>query len=245
MQSNLGDNLNLHMNTTDILAPEVQGREYERLSKLPQSIKYTRFPSALLHRALYYELSRRLSLWQTLLEVFYYEPLFKSRCEVVGRNFELMGGIPLLMGAIRIRIGDNVKISGITTFVGSKMADDPVLEIGSGSVIGDETGIYTGRGVHIGAGVFIAGRALIVGDDGHPLDAVARSQNAPASPEDIKEVWIEDGAWIGDGAVILKGVRIGRGAVVQPQAVVTKSVPPYTIVLGNPAQVIQNLGKQT
>jgi acetyltransferase-like isoleucine patch superfamily enzyme len=207
----------------------------------PPCCKTQHLRRAVLCRALYHERYSRLSLLRTFLESFYYEPLFKSRCDAVGKNFRLIAGIPLLMGTIRIRIGDSVTISGITTFVGSKMVDDPVLEIGSGSVIGHETGIYTGKGVHIGRGVFIAGRALIVADDGHPLDAGARSHNAPPHPEDIKEVWIEDGAWIGDGAVILKGVRIGRGVVVKPQAVVTKSVPPYTVVAGNPAQVIENL----
>jgi acetyltransferase-like isoleucine patch superfamily enzyme len=67
---------------------------------------------------------------------------------------------------------------------------------------------------------------------------MARQKNAPARPEDIKEVWIEDGARIGEGAVILKGVRVGQGAVVEPHAVVTKSVPPHSVVAGNPARVL-------
>jgi acetyltransferase-like isoleucine patch superfamily enzyme len=216
---------------------------YQRAYQLPRC-NAEHLDRGVRYRAPSYERLGHLSIWRTLLQVFYYEPLFKTRCEVVGKNLELVDGIPLLMGAIRIRIGDHVTISGITTFVGSKMADDPVLEIGSGTVIGRETSIYTGRGVHIGAEVFIAGRTVIAGDDGHPLDPVARSQNAPARPEDIKEVWIEDGAWIGDGAVILKGVRIGRGAVVQPQAVVTKSVPPHSIVMGNPAHVMEIYGSK-
>lgn len=45
--------------------------------------------------------------------------------------------------------------------------------------------------------------------------------------------------WIGDGAVIMPGVRIGHGAVVAAYSVVTKDVPPYAIVGGNPARVIR------
>jgi galactoside O-acetyltransferase len=49
------------------------------------------------------------------------------------------------------------------------------------------------------------------------------------------------GAWIGAYAIILKGVRIGVGAVVGAGAVVTKDVPDYTIVAGNPARVVATI----
>ena len=52
---------------------------------------------------------------------------------------------------------------------------------------------------------------------------------------------IEDNVWIGEYATILKGVTIGKGAVVASHAVVTKDVPPYTIVAGNPARVVKEL----
>ena len=51
---------------------------------------------------------------------------------------------------------------------------------------------------------------------------------------------IEDDVWIGANAVILPGVKVGRGAVVGAGAVVTKSVPPYAIVVGNPARVVKS-----
>lgn len=54
-------------------------------------------------------------------------------------------------------------------------------------------------------------------------------------------VVIEDGAWIGEGACILPGVRIGRHAIVGANAVVTRDVPPYTIVGGVPARAIKTL----
>ena len=68
-----------------------------------------------------------------------------------------------------------------------------------------------------------------------------RLRNEPPPLEDVKSVWIEDGAWIGDNATILKGVRVGRGAVVATHAVVTKDVPPHTVVAGNPARVVKEL----
>lgn len=51
---------------------------------------------------------------------------------------------------------------------------------------------------------------------------------------------IEDGAWLGQGCAILKG--IGKRAVVGANAVVTKDVPPFSIVGGIPARVIRKMG---
>lgn len=50
---------------------------------------------------------------------------------------------------------------------------------------------------------------------------------------------VEDEAWIGYGATVLSGVTIGKGAIVGAQAVVTKDVPPYAIVAGNPARFVK------
>jgi acetyltransferase-like isoleucine patch superfamily enzyme len=58
-------------------------------------------------------------------------------------------------------------------------------------------------------------------------------------PEDDRDVVIEDDVWIGTRAIILHGVNIGRGSIVGAGAIVTKSVPPYSIVAGNPAEVIR------
>jgi acetyltransferase-like isoleucine patch superfamily enzyme len=58
-------------------------------------------------------------------------------------------------------------------------------------------------------------------------------------PENDQGVTIHDDVWIGTRAVILKGVEIGRGSVVAANAVVSKSVPPYSIVAGIPAKTIK------
>ncbi|RFA25156.1 hypothetical protein CAI21_19880 [Alkalilimnicola ehrlichii] len=58
---------------------------------------------------------------------------------------------------------------------------------------------------------------------------------------DVAPVIIEDDVWIGNNCIVLKGVRIGRGAIVGAGAVVTKDVPAYCIVGGNPARVLKRL----
>ena len=54
-----------------------------------------------------------------------------------------------------------------------------------------------------------------------------------------KDIVVEDDVWIGTRAIILKGVTIHKGAIVGAGAVVTKDVPPYSIVAGNPAKIVK------
>jgi acetyltransferase-like isoleucine patch superfamily enzyme len=61
----------------------------------------------------------------------------------------------------------------------------------------------------------------------------------------VREIVVEDGAWIGGGVVITAGVRIGKNAVVGAGSVVTKDVPPYSVVVGNPARVVKQYNFDT
>lgn len=56
-------------------------------------------------------------------------------------------------------------------------------------------------------------------------------------------VVVENGAWLGEGCVILKGVKVGERAVVGANAVVTKDVPPFTVVGGVPARIIRKINE--
>jgi acetyltransferase-like isoleucine patch superfamily enzyme len=56
-----------------------------------------------------------------------------------------------------------------------------------------------------------------------------------------KPIKICSNAWIGMNCIILKGVTIGRGAIVGAGSVVTKDVPPWTVVAGNPAKAVKHL----
>jgi acetyltransferase-like isoleucine patch superfamily enzyme len=55
----------------------------------------------------------------------------------------------------------------------------------------------------------------------------------------VRPIVVEDGVWIGAGAVITAGVRIGKNSVVGAGSVVTKDVPPFTVVVGNPAKIVK------
>ena len=88
--------------------------------------------------------------------------------------------------------------------------------------------------VHIGHEVMI-GPSVQIYTAVHPLDAATRVKRL----ETAEKVVIEDNVWIGGGAIILPGVVIGRDAVVGAGAVVTREVLPNSVVVGNPARIIE------
>lgn len=70
-------------------------------------------------------------------------------------------------------------------------------------------------------------------------------KNAGQEAQSKGDIVVHDDVWIGFRAVILSGVEIGQGAVIAAGAVVTKDVPPYSIVGGNPARVIKSRFQQS
>jgi maltose O-acetyltransferase len=61
--------------------------------------------------------------------------------------------------------------------------------------------------------------------------------------DEEKPVKIEDDVWLCERAIILPGVTIGKGSIVGAGAVVSKDVPPFSVVVGNPALVIKTRGE--
>lgn len=171
---------------------------------------------------------------------FWYEPLFRSQCEEVGERF-FMEQLPYLTGRGLIFIGDGVRLSGKPSIgFSNRLEQRPVLKIGDGTFIGHGASFSVAESVTVGRHTLIAGGVAIRDFDGHPLDAQQR-RTMPTPAEGIAPVMIGDDVWIGSGATILKGVTIGDRSVVATQAVVTKDVPPDTVVAGNPARAIKSL----
>lgn len=104
------------------------------------------------------------------------------------------------------------------------------LVIGEYTHINNGTFIDARGGVNIGNNVSISFNVSIV-SGGH-------SVNSPVFAGEHLPVLIQDYAWIGVNATILKGVIIGEGSVVAAGSVVTKDIPPYSIVGGVPAKII-------
>ncbi len=90
-------------------------------------------------------------------------------------------------------------------------------------------------GIDIGDDVMIGPNVQLL-SSGHPLDPATRRRSITTAP-----IRIGRGVWIAAGAIVLQGVMVGDDAVVAAGAVVTKDVPPRTLVAGVPARVIREL----
>lgn len=176
-----------------------------------------------------------------LLRFLWYEPLFRSQCESVGTHFQ-MEQLPYLLGSGQIHIGNEVRLSGKSSIAfSSKHVKTPRLSIGNATFIGHNCAFTVGRRIMIGNHVLIAGGVRISDLDGHPIDPIDRRDGLTTPSNCVKEVVIGDDVWIGHGAMIMKGVRIGDRAIIAARSVVTKDVPPDTIVAGNPAKVVKTI----
>lgn len=109
------------------------------------------------------------------------------------------------------------------------------LEIGDYSGIGVEANIY-GKTI-IGNDVMM-GPWCVIYTENHNFSDTERPMRLQGMSEE-KPVIIKDDVWIGGRVTILPGVTIGQGAVVGACSVVTRDVPPYAVVAGNPARVVK------
>ncbi len=105
------------------------------------------------------------------------------------------------------------------------------LFIGEGTEIGDRTIINVSRKIHIGARCSISWDCDISDTDFHQI-FLANGR----APVNFAPVVIEDDVWVGSHCLIGKGVTIGHHSVIGAGSVLRKSVPPYSLVAGNPAR---------
>lgn len=134
----------------------------------------------------------------------------------------------------RVTIGKNAIIRP-TNIYGSAIGEG--LKIGNNSSIGPYSYIGCSGYIEIGDNVMMSPRVSIYAENhlfDHP-DLTIKEQGVKR--EFVK---IEDDCWIAANTVILAGVTIGRGSVIAAGSVVTKDIPPYSVVGGVPAKVIKN-----
>lgn len=108
-----------------------------------------------------------------------------------------------------------------------------------------EIGDYSGIGMHSYIGTVKIGHDVMIGEE---LIAISRnhafgSRELPMRLQGFQQdrpITIEDDVWIGTRVTLLPGVNIGRGAIIGAGSVVTKNVPPFTVVAGNPARPVKS-----
>lgn len=223
-----------------------EGPFWSRLKSLAQTVLHFHVPVAGAAKpvcgALYCVHAASREAIGFALRLFWFEPLFRSQCEQVGDRF-YMERMPYLLGKGAIRLGEGVRLSGKPSILfGNRFCDRPELIIGDHTFIGHECTFRIAESVRIGRHCLLAGGVIIGDCDGHPLDAARRRVGEPTPFDQIRKVTIEDDVWIGGRATILKGVTIGSRSIVAAGAIVTKSVPPDSIVAGNPARIVRRLG---
>lgn len=135
------------------------------------------------------------------------------------------------------------------------------ISIGNRTYIGGGTNLISISSIEIGDDVTIAWGCTIYDHNSHSVYWEERKNDTMQSIKDLNETgnfiknknWtvvksapikICNKVWIGFDAVILKGVTIGEGAVIGARSVVTKDVPPYAVVAGNPAKIVKVLDKE-
>ena len=131
--------------------------------------------------------------------------------------------------ALKMKIGKDTSIH-----MGCFISGGPggaAIEIGNNCVINRFTYLDGRYPLKIGNNVNISHYTII--------QTLSHDPQSPHFSGVIGPVVIEDHVWIGARAMILPGVTIGEGAVIGSGSVVTKSIPPYSIAVGNPAKVIK------
>jgi acetyltransferase-like isoleucine patch superfamily enzyme len=146
----------------------------------------------------------------------------------------------------RIEIGDRVVVQRDAMFSLVEEAHgrthDPWLRIGDGTHIGPGIWISCVGHIEIGEHNLFAGNILIADSYHEYQDPDIPIFHQPMA--DPKPVTVERGCHVGSGAAILAGVTIGRNSFVAANAVVTRSVPPNSVLVGNPARVIRRYDRE-
>ena len=150
--------------------------------------------------------------------------------------------------AADVKLGANVEIFAFTNLYGCEIGDNTKIgtfvEIQKGAKIGKRCKIsshsFICEGVTIEDEVFVGHNVTFTND------SIPRATNEDGSAKtkddwDVVETLVKKGASIGSGTTLLSGITVGEGSLIGAGSVVTKDVPPKSIVAGNPARELKRL----
>jgi len=147
-----------------------------------------------------------------------------------------------------VKLGKDVKIFDFVNLYGCSIGDNTKIgtfvEIQKNASIGKNCKIsshtFICEGVYIEDNVFVGHNVTFINDK-HPRSVNEDGTMQSESNWEVIETFVKKGASIGSSSTIMCGVTIGENAIVGAGAVVTKDVPPNTIVAGVPAKVIKEI----
>lgn len=172
---------------------------------------------------------------------------FLSNC-VVGENFSCQTYSKCVNNTGKresIKIGDNCEIHGSLV-----AKESGTITIGYNTTIRFHSQVFAINRIEIGNYVIISNNVTIYDNNNHPVEPERRMEMSKngfygdlweAKHSQHAPIKICDNVWIGERVSILKGVTIGKGSVVAMGSIVTKDVPEYSIVAGNPAKIVKYL----
>ena len=150
-----------------------------------------------------------------------------------------------------VKLGKDVKIFAFVNLYGCTIGDNTkvgtFVEIQKGAIIGRNCKIsshtFICEGVTIEDDVFIGHNVTFI-NDMYPRSTAAGGGLQTEADWKVVPTLIKKGASVGSSTTVLAGVTIGEGAIVGAGAVVTKDVPPWTIVAGNPARILRTIERK-
>lgn len=213
----------------------------KKLERLPEFLLTSLFgwiPSILLgpqfrkltYRVLYPQLPWKVFIEQNV-------DFFGINSIEIGKNVYIFKGARLDVRGHknnRLRLGNGVAIE---RNVEIGFLDNTNMDIGEETFIGPNVCIGGPGDITIGKRCLIAAHTGIIANNHkfNDLSIAIKDQGVTR-----KGIVIEDDCWLGHGVTVLDGVTIGRGSVIGAGAVVTRSIPPFSVAVGTPARVIKS-----
>ncbi len=156
--------------------------------------------------------------------------------------------LPYLRVAPDVKLGKDVRIYGFANLYGCEIGDGvkigAFVEIQKGARIGNQCKIsshtFICEGVVLEDEVFV-GHGVTFINDRYPRATTGNGQLQTEADWECISTRIKRGASIGSGATLLCGITVGERAIVGAGSVVTKDVPPFAVVAGNPARVLRQI----
>ena len=142
------------------------------------------------------------------------------------------GFTKLTLKLMGVKFGKN-----LTAFLVTTIESPQNFTIGNNVWMSKNVALYAANGITIGNDVVIAKDVSFISAD-HGFKDKSKKINQQGMETSASPITIGNDVWIGEKAIILKAVNVGGGAVIGAGAVVTKDVPAYAVVAGNPAKII-------
>ncbi len=181
---------------------------------------------------------RLLICFNLYLRYLFWKTILRIRGGSMGKNVKIFEGVKMASKrGCPITIGDNASIEKGVVMSTSETGK---ISIGRNVYIGEYSVLTSNQEIEIGDNVLISPHNDIV-DFNH----IYQDQYVPINQQGVtvKKIAIGEDVWIGAGCKILRGVTIGKGAVVGAGSIVTKDIPSYNVVVGNPAKKIKGRGE--